>query len=255
MWPKQMSRRVSLSLSLVLSVLVLPCAQAHGLHAQDWPQAVRAVMALPVFQGVPLELKVRKAKAGEPLMRTRTTERLTCELTIRPEPREHTEALRATVNPVHQRALVQAYAFHEFTACWRWHQDPAKYEGMVSLAKTADPKTPLGREAWEAYAREEAFADVATLAWLEKAHPYSYPALLAVWRSLRSLPSDNPSNTLSLRAFERIQAYGMIYGDTPFDAADTTLAALSQVRYTVHTQAAKGKPVPNQAVIDQRPGR
>lgn len=238
-------------------VVFAPSALAHGLHAQDWPQAVKAVMALSVFEGVPLELKVRKAKEGEPLMRTRTTHRGTCELTLRAEESPQTVNFLATVGHAHQRALVQAFAFHELTACWRWHQDPAKYEGLVTLVKTADPRTPLGREAWEAYAREETFADVATLAWAERAHPYSYPVLLSVWRNMRSLPGDTPTNTLSLRAFERIQAFGMLYGDTPFYAADTTLAALRDRSslYAVHTRAAKGKPTPNQAVIDSRPGR
>jgi len=222
-------------------------ARAHeALTAWErkWHHAVEQVRALPAFDGVPLQVRYRHAKEGDPLLRTRINAAGLCEMVVSAQGHPQAEGARH-IAPLHQQVLQQALVFHELSACWRWHKDPAQYEGHLARLKVAAPNTELSARAQQWYAKEEAFSDVATLAWVEETHPRAYPSIFAWWQAMRQEPGSAAVNPYSQRALQHIAAHGLIQAGGAFESARNTLETISARGRTVSTQAVPGKRAPN----------
>ncbi len=93
--------------------------------------------------------------------------------------------------------MIQAMAAHELAHCWRyqqgvWHALPAGFSDVEPTAIAGD--TPASAELRRQMAltrREEAFADLAGLAWIAREHPADYAQ---VYRWFEHVRADQPAS-------------------------------------------------------------
>ena len=118
-----------------------------------------------------------------------------CKLVLTMRNRTNVEDVLATV-PAEQRALmIEAMFAHEVGHCWRyvqgqWHEMPAGFEEHDHADDTAHSRAQA--QELEQTRREEGFADLAALAWIQQRHPEQYGAVAAWMRQVRQPSSSGP---------------------------------------------------------------
>ena len=127
--------------------------------------------------------------------------------------------------PAQQRGLmIEAMTAHEVGHCWRyvkgeWHALPA---GFVEVGEqtAADPRLLEVSTALRATRREEGFADLVALAWIQRSHPGQYAAVHA-W--LEAVRREQPVGASSHDTLDwlRLARDGQVFQDsgTPFEQA------------------------------------
>jgi hypothetical protein len=116
-----------------------------------------------------------------------------CKLVLTMRGRTNVEDVLASV-PAEQRPLmIEAMFAHEVGHCWRyvqgdWHALPAGFEDNAEHAEHAAHNTA---QELEQTRREEGFADLAALAWVQQRHPEQYGAV-AEW--MRQVRAPSPSS-------------------------------------------------------------
>jgi hypothetical protein len=95
------------------------------------------------------------------------------------------------VAPAEQGELIEAMAAHEIAHCWRyaqgiWHALPA---GFVEVGEesAADPSLLAASKAMREMRREEGYADLVALAWIQRSHPADYARVHAWLAQLRAV--------------------------------------------------------------------
>jgi hypothetical protein len=114
-----------------------------------------------------------------------------CKLVLTMRNRTNVEDVLSTV-PAEQRTLmIEAMFAHEVGHCWRyvqgqWHEMPAGFE------EHADTAAHNHAQELEQTRREEGFADLAALAWIQQRHPEQYGAVAAWMRQVRQPSPASP---------------------------------------------------------------
>ena len=109
-----------------------------------------------------------------------------CKLVLTMRNRTNVEDVLSTV-PAEQRPLmIEAMFAHEVGHCWRyvqgvWHELPAGFEGHADHAAHDHGQA----QELEQTRREEGFADLAALAWIQQRHPEQYGAVAEWMRQVR----------------------------------------------------------------------
>lgn len=217
-----------------LVALLLACvgpAQAAAPATDAWLEAARDVLADPFFQGLPVTVRVPRAAASRSPASLRLTEDGRCELLLqhRANP-EETQVLLSQVSPALQPLLRRAVIVHELTHCWRYLEHPDAVESLFRWEHLARVDAAAAAQALVLRQQEEMFADIAALSWVEHRHPRHFRALLTAFFGLRTDARLSQAAHGSLAALERVHRHGMVYGETPFHAADTALALLRPAR-------------------------
>jgi len=120
-----------------------------------------------------------------------------CKLVLTMRDRTNVEDVLATV-PAEQRPLmIEAMFAHEVGHCWRyvqgqWHEMPAGFEEHASHADHAAHDQAQAQEL-EQTRREEGFADLAALAWIQQRHPEQYGAVAEWMRQVRQPSPTGPA--------------------------------------------------------------
>jgi hypothetical protein len=147
-----------------------------------------------------------------------------CKLVLSLRGNPGAEAQLAGVAPHQQDVLIEAMAAHEIGHCWRhvqgaWHVLPAGFI-EVSRETGADPAMLAASTETRASRREEAYADLAALAWTRQRHPAEY-ARVHVW--LARLRQDPPvaRGSHDTRSWVALARDGRRFGSAgqPFDDA------------------------------------
>ena len=119
-----------------------------------------------------------------------------CKLVLTMRDRTNVEDVLASV-PAEQRPLmIEAMFAHEVGHCWRyvqgqWHEMPAGFEEHAEHSHDA-PNNQAQAQELEQTRREEGFADLAALAWIQQRHPEQYGAVAAWMRQVRQPSSASP---------------------------------------------------------------
>lgn len=207
--------------NLVLSSLLW--GTASFALAGPWEQAVTRVLAREEFKH--LDIKATKGRSegnGYPVnMRVDTKK---CILEIDESANSQAAALTARVRPAHQIAFRESLVLREIAHCWRKQDNPERTERLLAVGDVIAQRPDLLPWYIRAGQQEGMFADIAALSWVETAHPDSYTYLLTsyiLWREGQILAGHTG---IDMAGLQRTRKYGMIYGETPFYAADTTLA-------------------------------
>lgn len=176
------------SLALVASATV----QAADLTALEerWLQAAAPVLAYSQQLKLPLDITVQpQARATDvPLAIGFAGGRCKLVLSLRGNPQA--EAVFAGVPEDAQGELIEAMAAHEIAHCWRhakgaWNALPAGF--VEDGEETASDGSLLAvSRALRDSRREEAFADMAALAWTRHKHPAAYARVHGWLASVRA---------------------------------------------------------------------
>lgn len=211
---------------LFAALAALSSGAASAKEAVDpWPAVVREVIALQEFAALPVAVEVSsKAYQGSPLSLEWRSGR--CVLLVRTRGNLGARALVELVAPPSRRLFMQAVVVHELAHCYRTQDKPEMLAALFSLAERAQGNVELTPQLEQEVQREETFADVAALAWAERADESRYPDVLQAFERLREDSRFAGRQHDTRLALRRIRRFGMVYGETPFDAADITLAAL-----------------------------
>lgn len=192
---------------LHLWVLWLAAWLAMPVAAQDWEPVAAAMLQRPEFEALPLQLRTAQGQSlgGAPIEVQIQTG--LCVLHLRTRGHPATAWLLALALPQDRTLWMQAILVHEIAHCWRWQEDASALQQI----------TPRQHQ------REEAFADVVALAWVQRVAPARFDALLDTFQRLRSdLRLSTGAHDTRL-ALERVRRAGFTSGVPPFQAAGLLL--------------------------------
>ncbi|MES2017089.1 MAG: hypothetical protein V4484_11390 [Pseudomonadota bacterium] len=141
-----------------------------------------------------------------------------CKLVLSMRGNPDAEKVLDRVPEAERRVLMEAMAAHEVGHCWRyaqgvWHALPAGFE------PGADQEVVQNR-------REEGYADLVALAWIQRQHPQQYQQVYTWLATLRS-EQTAPGGSHDTRAFVRLAADGAVFkpAATLFEQATSAWAA------------------------------
>lgn len=150
-----------------------------------WINAAVPVLDYAESQGLPIDIIVQPEtpKGAVPLAMGFDSGRCKLVLTLRGN--ADAEASLKGLNDEQQALAIEAMAAHEIAHCWRrasgdWNTVP---HGFVTS------ETSSARQQMEQTRREEGFADVFGLAWMQQKHPEKYGEMHAWFTQVRAEPS------------------------------------------------------------------
>ncbi|WP_219114640.1 hypothetical protein [Janthinobacterium sp. UMAB-56] len=179
-----------LLMSLLIAVSSVPAVAAAQLTALEsrWLQAGQPVIAFARAQGLPIDIIVQPqdAPGAVPLALGYAAGR--CKLVLSLRGNAQADSVLQDVLPARQGMMMEAMTAHEIGHCRRyaqgdWHASP---RGLVEpLSTQRGTLTALAQELRETR-REEAYADLVALAWMQGRHPEQYQEVLAWMRGVRA---------------------------------------------------------------------
>lgn len=208
----------------VLSLPVFATAAQLTEVESRWLQAGSAVLAYAKQQQLPIDIIVQpQAQPGAvPLAMGFDGGRCKLVLTMRGNPAAE-DVLQSV--PAAQRALmIEAMTAHEVAHCWRyaqgaWHSVPSGFQERTPDAGQPPELQKLTQELRETR-REEGFADLVALAWVQRNHPGQY-AQVYTW--LQQVRAAQPDSHVShdTEAWLALATNGAAFanGATPFEQA------------------------------------
>jgi hypothetical protein len=154
-----------------------------------WLEAAEPVLAFAADMGLVVDVIVQPTSTDSdpPLAMGARDNR--CKLILSLRDRADAEETLANEPAERHALLIEAMVAHEMAHCWRfsqgmWHRWPA---GFAESTASRDAVNSL--EAMRATQREEAFADLAALAWIRQTHPSEYGQIFT-W--LEHVRADQP---------------------------------------------------------------
>ncbi|NIA00733.1 hypothetical protein [Massilia sp. CCM 8734] len=216
--------------ALLAGITLIPAAAASGAALTEletrWLNAAAPVLAYSQRINLPIDIVVQpKARPGDvPLAMGFVDGRCKLVLSLRGNPAA--ENILNTVPQAERALLIETMAAHEIGHCWRyvqgvWHALPA---GFVETGDEHAQDTSLLAEskAMREMRREEGFADLVALSWVQRQHPAEYGRVYAWLSTLRdAVPVERSGH--DTRTWVRLakNADGFGRGATPFDDAVT----------------------------------
>jgi len=218
-----------MSKPFLFAALLCAAASAHAsrLTTQEtkWLHAAAPVLDYAKSIALPVDIIVQpKAAPGAvPLAMGFAEGRCKLVLTMRGNP--EAEQVLDDVPLAEQGLLIEAMTVHELAHCWRyaqgeWHALPAGF--FESGRETShDPAMLAASKAMRDTRREEGFADLAALAWVQRTQPAEY-ARVHHWLSAVRDAVAVPRSGHDTRVWVRLAENGrdLESGTTPFDAAE-----------------------------------
>jgi ADP-ribose pyrophosphatase YjhB (NUDIX family) len=208
-----------------LALLAGASAQAAELTALEgrWLKAAAPVLVYSQTLKLPLDIIVQpQARASDvPLAMGYDGGRCKLVLSLRGNPQA--EDVFAGVAEESQGELIEAMAAHEIAHCWRhakgaWNALPAGFVEVGEETASDGPLLAIARALRESR-REEAYADLAALAWTRHSHPDGY-ARVHGWLA-RVRAGQTPRGGHDTRAWVALARDGSRFGnaDAPFEDA------------------------------------
>lgn len=213
-------------LSLLPLLLAATTVSAADLTAQEttWLRAAAPVLTYAQQLKLPIDIIVQpEAKAGDvPLAMGFDKDRCKLVLSLRGNP--DANKVLAGVPDDARGELIEAMAAHEIGHCYRyaqgaWHSLPA---GFVEVGEqtASDPSLLRVAKEMRETRREEGYADLVALAWIEHSHPQDYAR---IYRWLDGVRKVQPvaGGSHDTRAWVRLAADAGVFGkdESPFEAA------------------------------------
>jgi hypothetical protein len=213
-------------LYLLPLLLAATTVSAADLTEQEttWLRAAAPVLSYAQQLKLPIDIIVQPfAKEGDvPLAMGFDKDRCKLVLSLRGNP--DSEKVLAGVPADARGELIEAMAAHEIGHCWRyaqgaWHALP---RGFVEVGEqtASDPSLLRAAKEMRETRREEAYADLAALAWTRHSHPQAYGRIYGWLESVRKV-QPVPGGSHDTRAWVALARDATVFGpdDAPFDAA------------------------------------
>lgn len=165
---------------LSFALLAGASARAAELTAleQRWLQAAAPVLAYSHTLKLPLDVIVQPQARASDVPLAMGFDRGRCKLVLSLRGNPQAEAVLAAVPAERQGELIEAMAAHEVAHCWRraqgaWNALPAGFVEVGEESASDARLLALSKELRESR-REEAYADLAALAWTRQRNPQAY---------------------------------------------------------------------------------
>lgn len=212
---------------IALLFLVLPAVACAGQLTDmetRWLQAGAPVLAYAKGQlKLPVDIVVQPQAAPGAVPLAMGFDGGRCKLVFSMRGNDTAEDVLQGVPAERQALMIEAMTAHEIGHCWRhaqgnWHALPAGFQD-----RSADPSTPADTRAITRQLRdtqrEEGYADLAALAWIQQRRPADYSA---VYQWLHQVRAAQPDTHVShdTQAWLQLAANGrMLVGPAPFEQA------------------------------------
>lgn len=166
-------------LAVLFSIIVPACAADLTAQEVRWLRAAAPVLAYTQTLQLPVDITVQPQARPSDVALAMGFADGRCKLVLSLRGNPDAERVFAGVPADQQDLLIETMAAHELGHCWRyarhaWHVFPA---GFV-------PTQPGAGD--EAARREEAYADLVALAWIQSRHPARYQQVYAWMRDVRA---------------------------------------------------------------------
>jgi hypothetical protein len=206
----------TLFLLLLLSSSLASAAQLTEMETR-WLSAGSAVLAYAKQElKLPIDITVQpQARANDvPLALGFQDGRCKLVLSMRGNP--NAEDILSSVPAAQQPLMIEAMVAHEIGHCWRyaqgiWHVLPAGFEESGPAAPDA---TQEQLQALRETRREEGFADLVALAWIQQRHPAQYGDV-AAWMAKVRQPSPATRSHSTLAWLQLAPTGAAFAGDLP----------------------------------------
>ncbi|MEJ7806276.1 MAG: hypothetical protein WKG03_10205, partial [Telluria sp.] len=183
---------------LIAAITLFPALANAGAQLTDietrWLKAAAPVLAYSQRINLPIDIIVQpQARPTDvPLAMGFMDGRCKLVLSMRGNP--DAEKVLEHVPEGERGVLMEAMAAHEVGHCWRyvkgaWHALPAGFTEATGQHGAGDSATQAASAALRNNRREEGFADMVALAWIQRFHPERYQQVYA-W--LAAVRSDQP---------------------------------------------------------------
>lgn len=221
-----MSKPLLFATVCAVAPAVLP-SQAAQLTAQEsrWLRAAAPVLAYSKSIDLPVDVIVQPQAPAGAVPLAMGFDKGRCKLVLSMRGNPEAEQVLANVPADEQALLIEAMAAHELAHCWRyaqgeWHLLPA---GFVETGHETshDPALLAAAKAMRDTRREEGFADLVALAWIQRTQPGEY-ARVHGWLSGVRATVAVPGSGHDTRAWVGLAANGRQFDGrlSPFEAAD-----------------------------------
>jgi ADP-ribose pyrophosphatase YjhB (NUDIX family) len=214
--------------ALLAGFTLIPAAANAGAALTElemrWLNAAAPVLAYSQRINLPIDITVQpKARPGDvPLAMGFVDGRCKLVLSMRGNP--DAETILNTVPEAERALLIETMAAHEIGHCWRyvqgvWHALPA---GFVETGdeQAQDGHLLAASKAMREMRREEGFADLVALSWVQRQHPAEYGRVYAWLSTLRdAVPVEHSGHDTRtwVRLAKNADSFGR--GASPFDDA------------------------------------
>jgi hypothetical protein len=209
--------------ALTLASMTAGAATLTALETR-WLQAAAPVLAYAKRLQLPLDVIVQPQARSTDVAMAMGFDKGRCKLVLsmrgNPDAEKTVEGI-----PLDQQAIfIETMAAHEIGHCWRyvqgsWHALPA---GFVETGeeRADDPALLAQSKAMRENRREEGFADLVALAWVQRFHPEQYGRVYAWMHALRSHPPAARA-AHDTRPWVKLAVDARVFaeGATPFEAA------------------------------------
>lgn len=210
-------------------LVVLPCA-ASDLTPEErrWLQGASPVLTFARDAGLPLDVIVQRQPAAIAATMSLAFIGGRCKLVLSLRGNPEVAAALARIEPDLLDATLELMAAHELGHCQRyvdghWHGLPAGF--ALPPAAVKDPVLRAEHEQMRAVRREEGYADLVGLAWVQQRHPALFSRLHA-WLIAERSNGRVPGSHHDTLAWARLASGGVALDRSSiFDAAAALWAA------------------------------
>lgn len=223
-----------LAVAMIAAVTAAPLASAANLTDTEmrWLTAGAPVLAYAKQLQLPIDIVVQPQAAPGAVPLAMGFDGGRCKLVLSMRGNATVEDVLHDV-PAAQRALmIEAMTAHEVGHCWRyaqgsWHATPAGFQEPAVDGAAMPEVWKLAQELRETR-REEGYADLAALAWIQQRRPADYTM---VYRWLRQVRDAQPDSHVSHDTTAWLQlatdgaALAPVGNSTPFEQARTLWSA------------------------------
>lgn len=185
-------------IALVFAAQLCGSAAGAELSAQEtrWLQAAAPVLAYAQQLHMPIDIVVQPQAGPNDVPMAMGFDARRCKLVLSLRGNSDAEAILADIDPAQRSLMIEVMAAHELGHCWRytqgrWHALPAGFverdggDGDGGSGGGSAARAEALRQLRE-MRREEAYSDLAALAWTAQRHPGQYQAVLGWLRTVRA---------------------------------------------------------------------
>lgn len=163
--------------ALLIAAPALHAAELTALE-QRWLSAAGPVLAYAQQLKLPIDITVQPQPRPGDVPLAMGFDQGRCKLVMSLRNNPDAETILAGIPEARQGVLIEAMAAHEIAHCWRyaqgaWHALPAGFV-EVGEERAADASLLAASRAMRETRREEAYADLAALAWIRHSNPGEY---------------------------------------------------------------------------------
>ena len=209
---------------LCVALLAGATAQAAELTALEarWLQAASPVLAYSQTLKLPIDIIVQPQARASDVPLAMGYHRGRCKLVLSLRGNPQAEAVFAGIPEDGQGALIEAMAAHEIAHCWRhaqgsWNALPAGFTEVGEETASDGSLLAVARALRESR-REEAYADLAALAWTRHNNPQAYARVHGWLAKVRA--GQTPRGGHDTRAWVALARDGERFGKAAAPFAD-----------------------------------